>query len=117
MREHEDMTSTYKNRGKLRINRVMYAIGFEYPNYTNPAPSAKAGEKRKRTTKASGGKAVKKTANNDTEDEECEYDKESPLSKVVSLKKKKAKNSEKKILVTQEQGKGSTSTTSPLGCT
>jgi hypothetical protein len=117
VREHKDMTSTYKNRGKLRINRVMNVIGFEYPNYTNTAPNAEAREKRKRTTKASGGNVVKKTANDDTEDEECEYDKESPSSKALSSKKNKAKISEKKILVAQEQGKGSTSTTSSLGCT
>jgi hypothetical protein len=37
VREHEDMSSTFKSRGKLKINRVMNAIGFEYPDYTNPA--------------------------------------------------------------------------------
>lgn len=33
IREHEDMSSTFESRGKLRLNRVMNAIGFEYPNY------------------------------------------------------------------------------------
>jgi hypothetical protein len=47
MREHEDMSSTFKNRGKLRLNRVMKSIGFEYTDYTNPTTNAKAGENRK----------------------------------------------------------------------
>jgi monoamine oxidase len=101
MREHKDMLSTFKNCGKLRINIVMNDIGFEYPDYTKPRTSAEAGEKRTRATKASGSKASKKTANNDTECDESKYDKESPSNKAASSKKKKAK-----ILALQEQRKG-----------
>lgn len=52
----------------------------------------------------------------ETEDDESEYDEESPSSKVTSLKKKKVKISEKNISVVQKQGKGSATTTSLLGC-
>lgn len=58
-----------------------------------------------------------KTANNEIEDDESKYDEESPLGKATSPKKKKAKISEKRIPATQDQGKGSATTTSSLGCT
>jgi hypothetical protein len=36
------------------LNRVMYALGFEYPGYSKSATNAKVGAKRK-----GGGKVVK----------------------------------------------------------
>ena len=35
-KEHEDISSVFGSRGKLRL-RVMNAIGFEYPDYEDPA--------------------------------------------------------------------------------
>jgi hypothetical protein len=32
-REHKDIQSILGSRGKLHLNRVMDALGFEYPNY------------------------------------------------------------------------------------
>jgi hypothetical protein len=54
------MSSPFKNGGKLRINRVLNAIGFEYPDYTNPTTSAEAGEKRKMAMEASGSKVQRR---------------------------------------------------------
>jgi hypothetical protein len=51
-REHEDMQSVFGNRGKLRLNRVMDALGFEYLDYEDPSANVGAGEKRKRATKS-----------------------------------------------------------------
>jgi hypothetical protein len=46
-REHEDMSSVFRSRGKLRLNRVMNAIGFEYLDYEDPAINTETGEKEK----------------------------------------------------------------------
>ena len=35
----------------LRLNRVMDALGFEYPDYEDPLTNVEAREKRKRATK------------------------------------------------------------------
>lgn len=67
--------------------------------------------------KASGSKVSNKTGNDDMEDGESKYDEESPSGKAASLKKKKAKISEKRVSVVQEQGNWSATTTSSRGCT
>jgi hypothetical protein len=95
----------------------MNDIGFEYPDYTKPVTSTEGREKRKRGAKATWNKPSKKPADDETEDDESEYDEESPLGKAMSSKKKRAKIYEKKILAAQEQGKESATTTSSLGCT
>jgi hypothetical protein len=46
-REHEDMSSVFESRRKLRLNRVMNAIGFEYPDYDDPAINTETREKEK----------------------------------------------------------------------
>jgi hypothetical protein len=50
-REHEDMKSAFGGWGKLRLNRVMDAIGFEYPDYEDPSANIGSGERRKKATK------------------------------------------------------------------
>jgi hypothetical protein len=45
-REHEDMSSIFGSRGKLHLNKVMNAIGFEYIDYKDPAVNTEAGEKK-----------------------------------------------------------------------
>jgi hypothetical protein len=105
-REHEDMQSIFGSKGKLRLNRVMDALGFEYLGYENPSTNVEAGEKRKRDAKseadeASPSRLVKKKAK-------------------MSIQKDKVANKTSaptKTMATQEQEKGSTTTTSSLGCT
>jgi hypothetical protein len=63
--------------------------------------STEAGVKRKRSTQVIGEMTSKKPID-ETEDDESEYDEESPSSKVTSLKKKKVKISEKNISVVQK---------------
>lgn len=57
----------------------MNDIGFEYPDYTNPASNTEVREKRKRVAKGTD-KASKKATNADTEedDNESENDEEPP---------------------------------------
>jgi hypothetical protein len=110
-REHEVMSSIFKSRGKLRLNRVMDAIGFEYPDYEDPAINTETREKRKRVTKTVG-KSLEKTTEADTENDESEGDEEPSLGP----KKKKVKTS-KKSAAREDQWKGRATTTSSLGCT
>jgi hypothetical protein len=48
IKEHEAMTSTFENRGKLRLDRVINAIGIEYLDYSKPVPNTEVGEKKKK---------------------------------------------------------------------
>jgi hypothetical protein len=125
VREHEDMHSIFGGRGKLRLNRVMNATGFEYPDYEDPAANAEAGEKRKRGVEGAG-KTSKKNADAETEDDnESEHDEETPsglAKKKVKISVKKGTTAKKtpatkKAAAAQEQGKDSTTTTSSFGCT
>jgi hypothetical protein len=57
VKEDEAMTSAFRTRGKRRLNRIMDALGFEYPDYLKPITGAIVGEKSKRSTKLTGKKA------------------------------------------------------------
>jgi hypothetical protein len=48
--EDDAMTTAFRGRGKKRLNRVFYVIGFVYPNYCYP--SRKQGKKRKTAASA-----------------------------------------------------------------
>jgi hypothetical protein len=48
--EDDAMTLAFEGRGKKRLNRVFYVIGFVYPDYSYP--SRKQGKKRKAATSA-----------------------------------------------------------------
>jgi hypothetical protein len=111
VREHKHMSSTFRSQGKLRLNRVMDAIGFKYPDYTDPAANTKAGEKWKRATKTTS-KASKKAIDDEIGSDESKNDEEPP-----SGPEKKAKIAVRKTPATQDQGKGSATTTSSLGYT
>jgi hypothetical protein len=78
-KEHEDMSSNFRNRAKLRLNRLMNAIGVEYPNYSKLVASTEVVEKRKGGIKETGKKTSKKPA-----DDESDYDEESPSEKTPS---------------------------------
>ena len=51
-KEDQLMTAAFGTRPKRRLNRVLDALGFEYPDYENLNKGAE-GQKRKRTTEAS----------------------------------------------------------------
>jgi hypothetical protein len=76
-REHEDLSSIFGGQGKLRLNRVMNAIGFEYSDYEDPGINTGIGEKREWVTKIIG-KSSKKTTEADTENDESEGNEEPP---------------------------------------
>jgi hypothetical protein len=90
----------------------MNDIGFEYPDYTNPASNTEVREKRKRVAKGTD-KASKKAADDETKNDESKYYEELPLAP----ENNKARIFIKNALVSQEQGKGSATTTSSLSCT
>jgi hypothetical protein len=45
-REHEDMQSAFGGRRKLLLNRIMDALGFEYPDYEESPANTRASEKK-----------------------------------------------------------------------
>ena len=89
----------------------MNAIGFEYPSYEDPSIDNETTEKRKMVAKGAG-KTSKKIIEADTENDESKGDEEPSLDP----EKKKAKTSRKSV-TRQDQGKGSATMTSSLGCT
>src|SRR5688572_2259529 len=52
------LSATFGGRGKKRLNRVFYAIGFVYPDYRYPLRGQ--GKKRKAATSATSDKLVLK---------------------------------------------------------
>ena len=89
-KEDQLMTAAFGTRPKRRLNRVLDALEFEYPDYENLNKNAE-GQKRKRTTEASN------------KDEE-----ETPKKKIP--KKKKASSPKQKIS-DEEKSPASPSTT------
>jgi hypothetical protein len=47
IKEDEAMTSAFRAQGKRRLNRVMDALGFKYPDYSKLVSGTEVGEKRK----------------------------------------------------------------------
>jgi hypothetical protein len=77
-KEDQLMTAAFGTRPKRRLNRVMDAIGFEYPDYERLDKGAE-GQKRKRVASA---------LNKDNEDQ-SKKKKQKYEAKVVALKKRK----------------------------
>jgi hypothetical protein len=95
-KEHEAMTSTFGDRGKLRLNRVMNAIGLNTWTTPNRCLTPKLEKKRKRSTKVSGRKTSKmdkqaQATEDETKDNETDNDEESPSKKVTLQRKVKIK--------------------------
>jgi hypothetical protein len=101
-REHEDMQSAFGGRRKLLLNRIMDALGFEYPDYEESPANTRASEKKR---------AVKKEA------EELSLGQIKKKARIIQ-KDATAKKALApiKIAVTQKQGKGSMTTTSLRNC-
>jgi hypothetical protein len=94
-KEDQLMTAAFGTRPKRRLNRVMDAIGFEYPNYELLDKGVK-GQKRKRVASA---------LNKDDEDQPKKKKQESE-AKIVDSKKRKTSTSKQKS--TDEEEKTST---------
>jgi hypothetical protein len=77
-KEDQLMTAAFGTRPKRRLNRVMDAIGFEYPDYERLDKGAE-GQKRKRVASA---------LNKDGEDQPKKKKQESEAKTVVSKKKR-----------------------------
>jgi hypothetical protein len=92
-KEDQLMTAAFGTRSKRRLNRVMDALKFEYPDYERLNKGAE-GAKRKRVVSVlsrQAGRMVK-------EDEKIlKKRKTSPEPKVAALKKRKAKSLEPKV--------------------
>jgi hypothetical protein len=84
-KEDQLMTAAFGTRPKRRLNRVMDALNFEYPDYERLNKGAE-GQKRKRTVSVLGRQAARMVK----EDQEIlKRRKSSPEPKVVAPKKRK----------------------------
>jgi hypothetical protein len=85
-KEHQLMTAAFGTRPKRRLNRVMDALNFEYPDYERLNKGAE-GQKRKRIVSVLSRQAARMVK----EDEEIlKRKKSSPEPKVAAQKKRKA---------------------------
>jgi hypothetical protein len=99
-KEDQLMTATFGTRPKRRLNRVMDAIGFEYPDYELLDKGAE-GQKRKRVASA---------LNKDDEDQSKKKKQESEAKEVAS-KKRKASTPKQKSIDEEEKTSATSSTT------
>jgi hypothetical protein len=91
-KEDQLMTTAFGSCPKRRLNRVMDAIGFEYPDYERLDKGAE-GQKRKRVVSA---------LNEDNEDQSKEKKQESE-AKAVASKKRKASTPKQKSVDEEEK--------------
>jgi hypothetical protein len=93
------MTAAFGARPKRRLNRVMDALNFEYPDYERLNKGAE-GQKRKRVVSVVGRQAARMVK----EDEEIlNKRKLSPEPKAVAPKKRKAAASKQKVTDIEEE--------------
>jgi hypothetical protein len=102
-KEDQLMTAAFGTRPKQRLNRVMDALNFEYPDYERLNKGAE-GQKRKRTVSVVGRQAARMVK----EDEEIlKKRKLSPESKAIAPKKRKVTTPKQKA-TDKEEGTAST---------
>jgi hypothetical protein len=100
------MTATFGTRPKRRLNRVMDALNFEYPDYERLNKGAE-GQKRKRIVSVLSKQAARMVK----EDEEIlKRRKSSPEPKVAALKKRKAAAPKPKTTEIEEEAPSTPST-------
>jgi hypothetical protein len=105
-KEDQLMTAAFGTRPKRRLNRVMDALKFEYPDYERLNKGAE-GVKRKRIVSVLNRQAARMVK----EDENVlKKRKTSPEPKVTALKKRKAKTPEPNVTEEEEE----TPSTSPV---
>jgi hypothetical protein len=92
------MTAAFGTRPKQRLNQVMDALNFEYPDYERLRKGAE-GPKRKRVVSVLSRQATRMVK----EDEEAlKKRKSNPEPKVIISKKRKAATPEPKIVEIEE---------------
>jgi hypothetical protein len=98
-KEDQLLTAAFGARSKRRLNRVMDALNFEYPNYEHLNKGAE-GQKRKRIVSVVGRQAARMVK----EDEEIlKKRKLSPEQKAVDPKKRKATAPKQKATDMEEE--------------
>jgi hypothetical protein len=98
-KENQLMTAAFGTRPKHRLNRVMDALKFEYPDYERLDRGAK-GQKRKRVASALDKEAAKLVKK---DEETLKKRKLSPEPKIVASKKKKAAALKRKTTGTEDE--------------
>jgi hypothetical protein len=102
------LTAAFGARPKRRLNRVMDALNFEYPDYERLNKVAE-GQKRKRVVSVVGRQAARMVK----EDEENPKKKKlSPEPKAVASKKRKATAPKQKVTDIEEEAPATSSATS-----
>jgi hypothetical protein len=97
-KEDQSMTAAFGTRPKRRLNRVMYALKFEYPDYERLSKGVE-GPKRKRIVSV-----MKRQAARMIEDEKAlKKKKSSPKPKVAVPKKRKASAAKPKTTDIKEE--------------
>jgi hypothetical protein len=98
-KEDQLMTASFGTRPKRRLNRVMDALKFEYPDYEQLSKGAE-GAKRKRVVSVLNRQAARMVK----EDEKIlKKRKSTPEPKVATLKKRKAATLEPKVTEVEEE--------------
>jgi hypothetical protein len=100
-KEDQLMTAAFGTRPKRRLNRVLDAIGFEYPDYGRLSGDA-GGPKRKRIASAVDEEGTKVTKMKKEASEKLSPEKLSPEPEVVAARKRKTASPEPKTLVQEE---------------
>jgi hypothetical protein len=98
-KEDQLMTAAFDTRPKRRLNRVMDALNFEYPDYERLSKGAE-GIKRKRVVTVLSRQAARMVK----EDEKTlKKRKSSPKPKVATSKKRRAATPESKVAEMEEK--------------
>jgi hypothetical protein len=97
-KEDQLMTAAFGTRQKRRLNRVMDALNFEYPDYERLNKGAK-GQKRKRIASVLSRQAARMVK---ADEEALKKRKSSPVPKIVDSKKRKAASPEPKAAEIEE---------------
>jgi hypothetical protein len=100
-KEDQLMTAAFGTRPKRRLNRVLDAIGFEYPDYGRLGGDA-GGPKRKRIASAVDEESTKVAKKKKEISEKLSPEKLSPEPKVAAARKRKTASPEPKTLVREE---------------
>jgi hypothetical protein len=100
-KEDQLMTAAFGTWPKRRLNRVLDAIGFEYPDYGRLGGDA-GGPKRKRIASAVDEESTKVTKKKKEISEKLSPEKLNPKPKVAAARKRKTASPEPKTLVREE---------------
>jgi hypothetical protein len=100
-KEDQLMTAAFGTRPKRRLNRVLDAIGFEYPDYGRLGGDA-GGPKRKRIAYAVDEESTKVTKKKKEISEKLSPEKLSLEPKVAAARKRKTASPEQKTLAQEE---------------